>query len=393
MASLRRIQIQQFKVHNSAFPSEAMLFHSSLRKELSRSFGATLIVLVTVVMTMTLIRTLGMASRGSFNPSDVFLVMGYTVLAYLPTLLTLGLFIAIISTLTRMFVDSEMVIWQSSGRGLFSLVKPVLRFSLPVFAVVAGLALLILPWTHLRVEELKNQYQQRGDLERVEPGRFQESADGSRVFFVEKEVSGNQAGANVFIATTGKGKESVTSARSGRVENLPDGRFLKLNNGQRLERTPGSQEIKLIEFEQYAIQIGQEALEEMNFVPVKTRTTAELFNDLTPVHWGEVSWRLGLILASFNFVIIGITVSSVNPRMGRGSNLVFALFTFVLYFNLLSFGQNMISSGKLSFVPVMLGLHGGVFVLAVLGLAKMHLNLKWREMSGLLPLRRKLPSP
>jgi lipopolysaccharide export system permease protein len=245
----------------------------------------------------------------------------------------------------------------------------------------------------LRVEELKNQYQQRGDLERVEPGRFQESADGSRVFFVEKEVSGNQAGANVFIATTGKGKESVTSARSGRVENLPDGRFLKLNNGQRLERTPGSQEIKLIEFEQYAIQIGQEALEEMNFVPVKTRTTAELFNDLTPVHWGEVSWRLGLILASFNFVIIGITVSSVNPRMGRGSNLVFALFTFVLYFNLLSFGQNMISSGKLSFVPVMLGLHGGVFVLAVLGLAKMHLNLKWREMSGLLPLRRKLPSP
>ena len=370
-----------------------MLFHSSLRKELSRSFGATLIVLVTVVMTMTLIRTLGMASRGSFNPSDVFLVMGYTVLAYLPTLLTLGLFIAIISTLTRMFVDSEMVIWQSSGRGLFSLVKPLLRFSWPVFAVVAGLALLILPWTNLRVEELKNQYQQRGDLERVEPGRFQESADGSRVFFVEKEVSGNQAGANVFIATTGKGKESVTSARSGRVENLPDGRFLKLNNGQRLERTPGSEEIKLIEFEQYAIQIGQEALEEMNFVPVKTRTTAELFNDLTPVHWGEVSWRLGLILASFNFVIIGITVSSVNPRMGRGSNLVFALFTFVLYFNLLSFGQNMISSGKLSFVPVMLGLHGGVFVLAVLGLAKMHLNLQWREMSGLLPLRRKLPSP
>ena len=71
-----------------------MLFDSSLRKELSRSFGATLIVLVTVVMTMILIRTLGQASRGSFNPSDVTLVMGYTVLAYLPTLLTMSLFIA-----------------------------------------------------------------------------------------------------------------------------------------------------------------------------------------------------------------------------------------------------------------------------------------------------------
>ncbi|MDO9196348.1 MAG: LPS export ABC transporter permease LptF, partial [Rhodoferax sp.] len=64
-----------------------MLFHSSIRKELARSFGATLIVLATVVMTMTLIRTLGQASRGSFNPSDVMLVMGYTVLAYMPTIL------------------------------------------------------------------------------------------------------------------------------------------------------------------------------------------------------------------------------------------------------------------------------------------------------------------
>lgn len=370
-----------------------MLFHSSLRKELSRSFGATLIVLVTVVMTMTLIRTLGLASRGSFNPSDVFLVMGYTVLAYLPTLLTLGLFIAIISTLTRMYCDSEMVIWQSSGRGLFSLVKPLLRFSWPVFAVVAGLALVILPWTNLRIEELKNQYQQRGDLERVEPGRFQESADGSRVFFVDKEASGNQAGTNVFIATTEKGKETVTSARSGRVESLAGGRFLMLNNGQRLERTPGTQEIKLSEFEQYGIQISQEVLDDMNYVPVKTRTTAELLKDLTPVHWAEVSWRLGLILASFNFVIIGVTVSSVNPRMGRSSNLVFALFTFVLYYNLLSFGQNMISSGKLTFVPVMLGLHGGVLVLALLLLARMHHNVQWREVLGLLQLRRKLSRP
>ena len=102
-----------------------MLFHSSLRRELSRSFGATLIVLVTVVMTMILIRTLGQASRGSFNPSDVTLVMGYTVLAYLPTLLTMSLFIAIIASLSRMYRDSEMVIWLCSGKGLASLLRPL----------------------------------------------------------------------------------------------------------------------------------------------------------------------------------------------------------------------------------------------------------------------------
>jgi lipopolysaccharide export system permease protein len=38
-----------------------MLFQKSLRKELARSFGATLVVLVTIVMTMILIRILGQA--------------------------------------------------------------------------------------------------------------------------------------------------------------------------------------------------------------------------------------------------------------------------------------------------------------------------------------------
>ena len=92
-----------------------MLFHSSLRKELSRSFGATLVVLVTIVMTMMLIRTLGLAAKGSVNPSEVFLVMTYTVLGYMPTVLGLCLFIAIVGTLSRMYRDSEMAIWFSSG--------------------------------------------------------------------------------------------------------------------------------------------------------------------------------------------------------------------------------------------------------------------------------------
>ncbi|MEY4584531.1 MAG: export transporter permease LptF, partial [Pseudomonadota bacterium] len=45
-----------------------MLFHSSVRKELSRTFGASLVVLITVVMTMMLIRVLFLANKGRVNP-------------------------------------------------------------------------------------------------------------------------------------------------------------------------------------------------------------------------------------------------------------------------------------------------------------------------------------
>lgn len=84
-----------------------MLFHSSLRKDLARNFGATLVILITIVMTVILIRTLGQASRGSVNPSEVMLVMGFSVLSQMTTIITLSLFIAVVSALSRMYSDSE----------------------------------------------------------------------------------------------------------------------------------------------------------------------------------------------------------------------------------------------------------------------------------------------
>src|SRR6478752_10281970 len=138
-----------------------MLFHSSIRKKLSRSFGATLVVLVTIVMTMMLIRTLGLASKGSVNPQEVFLVMAYTVLGYMPTILSLSLFIAIVGTLSRMYRDSEMVIWFSSGRGLSSLLRPLFGFAWPVLAVTALFSLVGWPWANSQTEGMRQRYESR----------------------------------------------------------------------------------------------------------------------------------------------------------------------------------------------------------------------------------------
>ncbi len=371
-----------------------MLFHSSLRQELARSFGATLVVLATVVMTMTLIRTLGQASRGSFNPSDVTLVMGYTVLAYMPTILTMSLFISIFATLSRMYRDSEMVIWFTSGRGLSSFLKPLFQFAWPVLLVVMALALLVLPWSNQRIEILKEQYEKRGDIERVQPGQFQESAGGKRVFFVEKDASGKLSGSNVFIATSENGKETITSARSGRIQREGQDRFLLLSNGQRLENPIGKGELKISEFEEYRIKVGQDMLPITDeFAPVNTLPTLDLFKKLTLPNLAELSWRFGLILAAFNFVILGIPVSSVNPRIGRSFNLVFSLFAFILYNNLLNLGQNWIATGQFSFGGFMLSLHGGALALGLCWLAKSHNNWTLHSLAKLRPSLPRKTSP
>jgi lipopolysaccharide export system permease protein len=351
-----------------------MLFHSTVRKELARSFGASLVVLVTIIVTMTLIRTLSLANRGSVNPEEVMMVMGYTVLGYLSTILTLSLFIAIVGTLSRMYRDSEMVIWFSAGRGLSALVTPLLRFAWPVLAVIMLLSLVVWPWANQQTQELKERYGKRGDLERVTPGQFQESASGQRVFFLDKDTPDNKSGRNIFISTREKDRETVTSARSGHVETVGDSQFLILANGQRLESSLNGEGMRISEFELHGTKVKGTALTSMDETPVRARSTLDLVRDPAPRNRGELAWRIGMALAALNLVLLAITVSSVNPRVGRSGNLVFALFAFVVYYNLLNVSQGWVSSGKVPMVLFMLLLHGGTFLLAALWLAKQHNN-------------------
>jgi lipopolysaccharide export system permease protein len=364
-----------------------MLFHSTLRKELARSFGATLVVLVTIVMTMTLIRTLSQASRGSVNPQEVMMVMGYTVLGYLPPILTLSLFIAIVGTLSRMYRDSEMVIWFGAGRGLSSLARPLFTFAWPVLFVVALLALVIWPWANQQTQDLKDRYGRRGDLERVAPGQFQESASGRRVFFLDKDTPDNKSGKNIFISSIEKDRETVTSARSGRVDTVGDHQFLMLANGQRLENSLKGEGMRISEFEEHGTRVNGGNLVVGDDTPAKTRSTFTLLMDPTPVNRAELAWRLGLALAALNFVVLAITVSSVNPRAGRSGNLIFALFAFIVYFNLLNLGQSWISNGRASFTGYMLALHGGTMLAGLLWLTKQHNN--WALPAMLRGLRRR----
>ncbi len=365
-----------------------MLFDSSLRKELARSFGATLVVLVTIVMTMTLIRTLGQASRGSVNPSEVMMVMGYTVVGYLPPILTLSLFIAIVSTMSRLYRDSEMVIWFTSGQGLSGFLRPLFRFAWPVLIVIVMLALVVWPWSNQQTQDLKDRYGKRGDLERVAPGQFQESASGNRVFFLDKDSPDNRSGNNIFISTREKGRETITSARSGRIEQVDGAPFLVLNQGQRVETPADATSWRISEFKEHGTRVSGNDLGIEDDSPAKTRSTFDLMQEPTPLHLGELAWRIGLALAALNFVVIAVCVSNVNPRAGRGGNMMFALFSFVIYYNLLNLGQRWISTGQVEFLPFLLGLHGGIFGLGLLWLAKQHNHWSLR-----LRARRAPPSP
>lgn len=349
-----------------------MLFDSTLRRELARNFGATMVIILTIVLTMMLIRTLGQAAVGQVSPQDVVLLLGYVALGHLPTMLALSLFIAVVATLSRMYRQSEMSIWFASGVGLVRFVRPVLRVSWPIVLVIGLLALLVWPWQNQRSVELKERFERRSDLSRVAPGQFQTSSDGTRTFFIERDETDPRTGRNVFIMSTLPGVESVTTARSGRIEMQGDDRFLLLSQGQRNEENLKTGEKTLERFESFRAQAGDRVISSMDNLPPKAKTSLALLAEPTPRNLGELVWRLGLLFGAANMALLGIGLSANNPRRASNWNLLFALLAFVVYYNVINLSQAWVASGKVGMGSALIGAHGGAFAIALF-------LLWWRE--------------
>jgi lipopolysaccharide export system permease protein len=373
-----------------------MLFDSTVRKELARGFGATLVVILTVMITNFLIKTVGQAAKGAVAPQDVVLLLGYVTIGYLPTVLALALFIAVVIALGRMYRDSEMVIWFASGLGLRRFVRPVLRASWPVLLVVGLLVLFAWPWGNRNSRELFDRYQNRSDLSRVAPGVFQASSDGRRVFFVERDPGDNTVptenaegpglARNVFILSNQAHSESVTSAKSGRLETQGDDRYLVLQRGQsnvadtRVSGGGSAGERTLSSFETYRVLVSEGAARAATRQPPKVMRTIDLIRQPDARNQAELTWRFGLLIGAANLVLLGIGLAASNPRRASNWTLLFALLAFVVYYNLINLSQAWVGSGRLSMGAALLAVHGGVFVLAML-------LLWWRDHAAVLRWR------
>jgi lipopolysaccharide export system permease protein len=340
-----------------------MIFQRALLREFATSALATFLVLLGITVTTQLVRLLGQAASGAVTSESVSALLGFTVVGFLPVLLSLTLFIAVLMTLTRSYRDSEMVVWFTSGLSLMRWVPPVLLFAAPLVFTIALLSFVLTPWAVGKSEEFRRMMDSRDDVATVSPGVFQESRRADRVFFVE-EVSGTQnLVANVFVSSTQHGKTGVMVAVRGHQEVMPNGdRFLVLLDGRRYEGEAGSHEYKIYEFERYAVRI--ETSDTAVRAPTERMTpTLELVRAGTAAQLAELSWRIGLPLAALILALLAIPLSFVNPRAGRSMNLVLALLVYIVYNNVLSIVQAWIAQSRVGFMTGLWGVHAAMFVL------------------------------
>jgi lipopolysaccharide export system permease protein len=354
-----------------------MIFHRAALREFTQTAVAVFVALFAVLLTTQLIRLLGQAAGGKIASESVAALLGFAALNYLPVVLSLTAFIAILLTLSRAYRDSEMVVWFSAGLSLTAWVRPVLKFSLPLVFAIAALSLFLSPWALTKSAEYRQRMDQREDATQVSPGAFNESAVADRVFFVEQVAGNENRVRNVFISSVQHGRLGVMAAASGHSETMSNGdQFLVLENGRRYEGTAGTAEYRVMQFDRYAVRTEVKEVRGIEETS-KNLPVWELVLNPTPANLGELLWRLGIPLAALNLALLAIPLSFVNPRAGRTNNLIFALLTYMIYSNLISVSQAWVMQGKLPFEIGVWAVHLTMFVALLLLFSRRVFSLAW----------------
>lgn len=356
-----------------------MIFQRAIRRELWNTVGAVFTTLFTVVITVVLIRILGDAAAGKVASTDVAALLGFATLGYLPVIISLTAFIAVLLVVARSYQDSEMVVWFSSGLSLVRWVRPVLQVGMPLVIVSALLSLWLTPWANRSAAEYKERFRNREDVSRIAPGKFQESAGGDKIFFVEGLTTDTTKVKNVFVRQAGGSNDTVVVAEEGAVVFDEHGdKLLQLFKGRRYDGAPGADAFRAIDFERYTIVVSQSTRELSDNKSARALPTVQLIGEPSGDRQAELLWRISVPIMCVVQMLLAVPLGFVNPRRGRALNLMIALLLAITYTNAVGILQAQVGSGRLAFAAAWWPLHlFALLVIAVLFVLRGNTNSRW----------------
>jgi lipopolysaccharide export system permease protein len=339
-------------------------------REIATTWLGVTMVLLLILLTNQFARVLGDVAKGNLPKNAAFDVIGLSAVQYLTILVPIGLFLATMLALGRLYRDSELPAMMACRVGPVGIYRPLTYLMVPLVLGVAWLSIYGGPRALTAVERIGAEARREADLASIEPGQFTIIGPDRAVVYGQK-VSTAGVMEKVFMQrkVEGRGVEVVISERGEMVaSDDPNVRLLVLHNGRRYEGIPGTTEFRVIEFAEHGVPYRLPSLETPEPAP-RAMSFMTLMRSSDPEHIAEFQWRLGVPISTVILAILAVPLSRSRPRAGRYGRLAIGMLVFIIYLNMISAAKAWIEQSTISPVLGMWWVHATVLAFALLLLA------------------------
>jgi len=351
--------------------------------DLLRTLLAVWSVIVVIIVSRQFIRILDRAVEGQVSNQTLMTVLGLKTIIASAAFLPAALFMAVLMVLGRMYRDQEMSAVASAGGGAGTVYRSIFLLVFPLSVLSAGLSFYVSPWAEAMMEELMHQDKESADLRGIAAGKFSEYSQGDLVFYVEK-IDDDKTMHQVFVQHRQGDRLAIINAEVGRLRDLPDGRYVVLENGERIQGQPGALNYVLEQFTEYAVRMEtKESAANFGKESVASGTLASSgqITDIAELQ-RRFSIPMGIVLLSF----IAVPLAQMSPRGGVYGNMLVGFLIYFSYGNFIRVSQSWVMNQT---IPAWLGVFGVNTLLLLVGgvlLARLYgwqwLVMKVREKVG-----------
>jgi len=283
-------------------------------------------------------------------------LVGLNMLRDIPIILTLSLFLSIIISISQLYKNSEAVVMNSIGIGdksFISSIQPIIVFS---FIIVFILSIFAVPWAKQQKNIAEDKTLNASEFSFITEGKFETFKNGDIVFYASEseniDAANEQNMEEIFIyAIDNENPIIVLASKATKyVDNISKSIYLRLKDGVRYQGLPGSNNINILDFELYDLEIVSGDIQKTisDFSEIEEKSTFELIKEGGPLANAEVQWRFSQPISILILSILGVYLGKSSPRTGKGINILIGLVFFMLYNNGLLIAKTSIENNELN---------------------------------------------
>jgi lipopolysaccharide export system permease protein len=307
-------------------------------------------VLVAILVSNQLSRVLGQAAANDYGRHVVLDLIALGAIMNLSVIVPVGLLLAIVLALGRLYHDSEMAALLACGFAPARLLAPLFCFAAVIALGLGWLAFVQVPQADRQAQLLRQSALKEAQFGQLDAGRFRSFVSGGSngVFYAERV---DEAGLlhSVFVRRESADRIEVAVADTAAYVKAAanGGHFVTLFNGRRYEGTPGQRDFRIIEFAEHGIPIAAPDDTVGSTQDPDTKPSGELFGSSDPSDIAQLQSRASSPIMALILTLVAVPLSRLRPRQGRYARVGFAIVVYFVYANLLSAAKVWVEKGDL----------------------------------------------
>ena len=336
-----------------------------IRRNLVTLFFAIIFIIGLVVFGNQFVMMVQESVERGIPLQEVMPLVSFNMIRDVSLILSLSLFLAIILTISQLYKNSEAVVMNSLGlsdKHFIVFIQPLVLLS---FVIIFFLTIYAVPWAKQQKNIMEEETKNASEFSFITEGKFEVFKQGKIVFYASESKSldtiEGQNMEEIFIYAFVNEKPVIVLASEAKkyIDSESESTYLRLKDGVRYQGIPGNENINILNFDLYDLEIVSGELQKsiVIYTKIEGKSTLDLVKEGGRYANAELQWRLSQPITVLILSVIGVFLGKTSSRGGKGVNLLIGVIVFMLYYNGLLVAKSAIELGQMDPIIGLWGVH------------------------------------